>query len=130
MLLYRDGTAQVNHGGTEMGQGLYTKMRGVAMRELGLSEDAVRVMKTRTDKVPNTSATAASSGADLNGHAVRVACEALRERFVAARREDARPCRMRTIRFEGGRAFDASNPSRVGDDGGALRRARTPSRSA
>src|SRR5204862_8206932 len=71
VLVYRDGTVQVNHGGTEMGQGLYTKMKGVAMRELGLPEAMIRVMKTTTDKVPNTSATAASSGADLNGAAVR-----------------------------------------------------------
>jgi xanthine dehydrogenase molybdopterin binding subunit/xanthine dehydrogenase small subunit len=82
LLLYRDGTLQVNHGGTEMGQGLYTKLRGVAMRELGLSAARVRVMKTRTDKVPNTSATAASSGADLNGAAVRDACETLRARLA------------------------------------------------
>jgi len=73
---------QVNHGGTEMGQGLYTKMRGVAMRELGISADQVRVMKTRTDKVPNTSPTAASSGADLNGAAVKAACETLRGRLA------------------------------------------------
>jgi xanthine dehydrogenase molybdopterin-binding subunit B len=71
----------VNHGGTEMGQGLYTKVKGIAMRELGLPSDAVRVMKTRTDKVPNTSATAASSGSDLNGQAVREACATLRERL-------------------------------------------------
>ncbi len=82
VLMYRDGSVQVNHGGTEMGQGLYTKLRGVAMRELGLSAERVRVMKTRTDKVPNTSATAASSGADLNGAAVRDACETLRARLA------------------------------------------------
>ncbi len=82
VLLYRDGTAQVNHGGTEMGQGLYTKMAGVAMRELGLRASEVRVMKTQTDKVPNTSATAASAGADLNGAAVRAACLTLRERLL------------------------------------------------
>ena len=82
VLIYRDGTVQVNHGGTEMGQGLYTKMRGVAMRELGVNADSVRVMKTRTDKVPNTSPTAASSGADLNGAAVRAACETLRGRLA------------------------------------------------
>ena len=89
--LYRDGSAQVNHAGTEMGQGLYTKMQGIAMRELGLSAGRVRVMKTRTDKVPNTSATAASSGADLNGAAVKAACETLRERLapVAARMLEA-----------------------------------------
>jgi xanthine dehydrogenase molybdopterin binding subunit/xanthine dehydrogenase small subunit len=82
VLVYRDGTAQVNHAGTEMGQGLYTKVQGVAMRELGLSAARVRVMKTRTDKVPNTSATAASSGSDLNGAAVKNACEVLRGRLA------------------------------------------------
>ena len=82
VLVYRDGTVQVNHGGTEMGQGLYTKMRGIAMRELGVPADVVRVMKTQTDKVPNTSATAASSGSDLNGQAVKAACETIRERIA------------------------------------------------
>ncbi len=82
VLIYRDGTVQVNHGGTEMGQGLYTKIQGVAMRELGLPAASVRVMRTQTDKVPNTSATAASSGSDLNGAAVRAACVTLRERLA------------------------------------------------
>ncbi|HXQ80799.1 MAG TPA: xanthine dehydrogenase molybdopterin binding subunit [Opitutaceae bacterium] len=82
VLLYTDGTAQVNHGGTEMGQGLHTKIHGIAMRELGLPASRVRVMPTTTDKVPNTSATAASSGADLNGAAVRNACATLRERLL------------------------------------------------
>ncbi|HEX4931651.1 MAG TPA: molybdopterin cofactor-binding domain-containing protein, partial [Gemmatimonadaceae bacterium] len=86
VLVYRDGSAQVNHGGTEMGQGLHTKVLGVAMRELGLPAERVRVMKTQTDKVPNTSATAASAGADLNGAAVKDACVTLvtRLRDVAA----------------------------------------------
>ncbi len=85
--VYQDGSVQVNHGGTEMGQGLHTKILGVAMRELGLPADAVRLMPTATDKVPNTSATAASSGADLNGAAVAAACAELRRRLapVAAR---------------------------------------------
>lgn len=81
VLIYQDGTVQVNHGGTEMGQGLNTKIQGVAMRELGLRADQVRLMTTSTDKVPNTSATAASSGADLNGAAVSDACRILRERL-------------------------------------------------
>jgi len=87
VLLYQDGTAQVNHGGTEMGQGLQTKVLGVAMRELGLPAESIRLMPTSTDKVPNTSATAASSGGDLNGAAVAAACTTLRERLapVAAR---------------------------------------------
>ncbi len=82
VLVYRDGTVQVNHGGTEMGQGLYTKIRGVVMRELGVPAELVRMMRTQTDKVPNTSATAASSGSDLNGQAVRAACETIRERLA------------------------------------------------
>jgi xanthine dehydrogenase molybdopterin binding subunit len=82
VLLYMDGTAQVNHGGTEMGQGLHTKVIGVAMRELGLPAHRIRLMATTTDKVPNTSATAASSGADLNGAAVRNACIILRDRLL------------------------------------------------
>ena len=82
VLIYADGSVQVNHGGTEMGQGLHTKMLGVAMRELGLPADRIRLMRTRTDKVPNTSATAASSGSDLNGMAVADACQQLRARLA------------------------------------------------
>ena len=82
VLLYQDGTVQVNHGGTEMGQGVYTNIALIAARELGLKPDRVRVMATRTDKVPNTSATAASCGTDLNGAAVRNACETLRNRLI------------------------------------------------
>ena len=83
VLIYADGSVQVNHGGTEMGQGLYAKMLGVAMRELGVKAEAIRVMATATDKVPNTSPTAASSGADLNGMAVAVAGVTLRERLAS-----------------------------------------------
>jgi xanthine dehydrogenase molybdopterin binding subunit/xanthine dehydrogenase small subunit len=81
VLIYADGSVQVNHGGTEMGQGLHTKILGIAMRELGLPSSSIRLMHTRTDKVPNTSATAASSGSDLNGMAVADACRQLRERL-------------------------------------------------
>ncbi|MEP6955310.1 MAG: xanthine dehydrogenase molybdopterin binding subunit [Chthoniobacterales bacterium] len=82
VLLYQDGTAQVNHGGTEMGQGVYTNIALIAARELGLTPERIRVMATRTDKVPNTSATAASCGTDLNGAAVRDACDTLRARLL------------------------------------------------
>jgi len=82
VLVYQDGSVQVNHGGTEMGQGLHTKILGVAMRGLGLPAEAIRMMHTRTDKVPNTSATAASSGSDLNGMAVEDACAQLRARLA------------------------------------------------
>jgi xanthine dehydrogenase large subunit len=81
LVLYADGTAQLNHGGTEMGQGLYTKMLVVCAHALGVPLDRIRHMHTSTDKVPNTSATAASSGADLNGQAVRHAALQLVERL-------------------------------------------------
>jgi xanthine dehydrogenase large subunit len=101
VLLYRDGSVQVNHGGTEMGQGLHTKMRSVAARELGVRLEQVRIMPTRTDKVPNTSATAASSGSDLNGAAVSDACRQLRDRLapIAA---SALGCEPAMLKFEQG----------------------------
>jgi xanthine dehydrogenase large subunit len=83
VLIYRDGTVQVNHGGTEMGQGLFTKIRQIAADTLGVDADRIRLMPTRTDKVPNTSATAASAGTDLNGAAVADACQQLRSRLDA-----------------------------------------------
>ncbi|MFT9063340.1 MAG: xanthine dehydrogenase molybdopterin binding subunit [Acetobacter persici] len=81
--IYTDGSVQVNHGGTEMGQGLHTKMVQIAMREFGLTEDRVRITATTTGKVPNTSATAASSGADLNGMAVLDAVQKIKARLVS-----------------------------------------------
>jgi xanthine dehydrogenase molybdopterin binding subunit len=115
VLVYRDGTVQVNHGGTEMGQGLHTKIQGIAMRELGLPASAIRLMKTATDKIPNTSPTAASAGADLNGAAVRNACETLRERLapVAAQlaaTELGRPVSPSSLVFENGRVFPVDRP--------------------
>jgi len=80
--IYTDGSVQLNHGGTEMGQGLHTKMLAVASRVLGISAARIKIMPTSTDKVPNTSATAASSGSDLNGQAVKAACETLLSRLA------------------------------------------------
>jgi xanthine dehydrogenase large subunit len=82
VLVYKDGSVLINHGGTEMGQGLHTKMLQAAATALGVPLSAVRLAPTRTDKVPNTSATAASSGADLNGGAVKDACEQIRGRLA------------------------------------------------
>jgi xanthine dehydrogenase large subunit len=82
VLVYRDGSVQVNHGGTEMGQGLHTKIRQIAADALGVPSESIRVMPTRTDKVPNTSPTAASAGTDLNGAAVADACRQIRERLA------------------------------------------------
>ena len=80
--VYKDGSVLINHGGTEMGQGLHTKMLQVAATTLGVPLNRVRLAPTRTDKVPNTSATAASSGADLNGGAIKNACEQIRDRLA------------------------------------------------
>ena len=104
VLIYRDGSVQVSHGGTEMGQGLHTKIRQVAAESLGVPLAAVRVMPTRTDKVPNTSATAASASADLNGAAVLDACAQLKQRLapVAARFLE---CDAAEVRFAGGQVF-------------------------
>ncbi len=79
--IYRDGTVQVNHGGTEMGQGLHTKILEIASKELGISPEYIKVSATNTSKIPNTSATAASSGSDLNGMAVKNAIETIKSRL-------------------------------------------------
>lgn len=80
--IYTDGSILVNHGGTEMGQGLNTKVAQVVAHELGVAFDSVRVTATDTSKVANTSATAASTGADLNGKAAQDAARQLRERLA------------------------------------------------
>lgn len=79
--IYTDGSLQLNHGGTEMGQGLHTKVAQVVARTLGVDLSQIRITATRTDKVPNTSPTAASSGADLNGKAAEQAALTLRQRL-------------------------------------------------
>jgi xanthine dehydrogenase large subunit len=80
--VYTDGSVHLNHGGTEMGQGLYIKIAQVVAEEFGISAERVRITATTTGKVPNTSPTAASSGADLNGMAARQAAAAIRERMA------------------------------------------------
>ena len=115
VLVYSDGSVQVNHGGTEMGQGLHTKMAAIAAHALGASLSRIRVMTTATDKVPNTSATAASSGSDLNGQAVKAACETIRERLrpVAARLLGVAAENAHQVRFENDRVFLESAPQRA-----------------
>jgi xanthine dehydrogenase large subunit len=80
--VYNDGSILVNHGGTEMGQGLNTKVAQVVAHELGVSFDSVRATATDTQKVANTSATAASTGSDLNGKAAQDAARQIRERLA------------------------------------------------
>jgi xanthine dehydrogenase large subunit len=81
--LYADGSVLLNHGGTEMGQGLMVKVAQVVAEEFAIDLDRVKVSSTRTDKVPNTSATAASSGSDLNGMAALNAARTIKTRLVA-----------------------------------------------
>ena len=71
MHVYKDGTVHLNHGGTEMGQGLYIKVAQVVADEFGIDVDRIRITAADTSKVPNASATAASSGADMNGKAAQ-----------------------------------------------------------
>ncbi|MBB6015346.1 xanthine dehydrogenase molybdopterin binding subunit [Deinococcus radiopugnans] len=109
--VYKDGSVLINHGGTEMGQGLHTKMIQVAATALGVPVGWVRLAPTRTDKVPNTSATAASSGADLNGGAIKNACEQIKERLsaVAAGALGVHP---NDVRFEQGLVYPLGHPDK------------------
>ncbi|MGA0540825.1 xanthine dehydrogenase molybdopterin binding subunit [Neotabrizicola sp. VNH66] len=81
--VYQDGSVHLNHGGTEMGQGLNQKVAQVVAHVFGVDTAAVKITATDTGKVPNTSATAASSGSDLNGMAARQAAEVIRDRMAA-----------------------------------------------
>jgi xanthine dehydrogenase large subunit len=81
--VYTDGSVHLNHGGTEMGQGLFVKVAQVVADELGLPLERVHLSATRTDKVPNASPTAASSGSDMNGQAARAAARTLKGRLAA-----------------------------------------------
>jgi xanthine dehydrogenase large subunit len=81
--VYQDGSIHLNHGGTEMGQGLFQKVAQVAAGVFGVDPGVVKITATDTGKVPNTSATAASSGSDLNGMAARAAAETIRDRIAA-----------------------------------------------
>ncbi len=80
--VYTDGSVHLNHGGTEMGQGLYVKVAQVVAEEFQIDIDRVKITATTTGKVPNTSATAASSGSDLNGMAAQDAARQIRKRLI------------------------------------------------
>src|SRR5262249_14309319 len=81
--VYTDGSVHLNHGGTEMGQGLFIKVAQVVAEELQIDLDRVKITATNTGKVPNTSATAASSGSDINGMAARAAAQTIKDRLIA-----------------------------------------------
>ncbi len=100
--VYRDGSIHLNHGGTEMGQGLFQKVAQVAATAFGVDIGAVKITATDTSKVPNTSATAASAGSDLNGMAVKAACDTIRGR-MAERLAESRRVAAGDVLFENGR---------------------------
>lgn len=111
--IYTDGTIQVSTGGTEMGQGLNTKIRQIVADEFAVDFARVAVMTTSTEKNNNTPPTAASAGTDLNGNAAVNACRALRERltaFAAQRLSDGEPLSTERIAWENGCVFDREHP--------------------
>ncbi len=99
--VYQDGSIHLNHGGTEMGQGLFQKVAQVAADRFGVDLAQVKITATDTGKVPNTSATAASSGSDLNGLAVKIACDTIRERMSELLAE-RHQCSVESVRFHEG----------------------------
>ena len=117
--IYKDGSVLVNHGGTEMGQGLHTKIAQIAAKELGVPLTRIKVNATNTSKVPNTSATAASAGTDLNGMAVKNAIDQLKLRLmrVAADYFNERALEVRSspddIVFEDDTVYDMRYPKRL-----------------
>ena len=99
--VYQDGSVHMNHGGTEMGQGLFQKVAQVAASRFGLPLEAIKITATDTGKVPNTSATAASSGSDLNGMAVKAACDEICARIAEVVAPDLQADLAQVV-FEGG----------------------------
>jgi xanthine dehydrogenase large subunit len=102
--VYTDGSVHLNHGGTEMGQGLYQKVAQVVAHEFGIPTSHVRITATTTAKVPNSSPTAASSGSDLNGMAAKNAASTIRQRLVDFAAKTWKVPKTR-IRFDGGQVI-------------------------
>ncbi|MFA4851784.1 MAG: xanthine dehydrogenase molybdopterin binding subunit [Bacteroidales bacterium] len=116
--IYTDSSVLVNHGGTEMGQGLHTKILQIASAELGITPDRIKVNATNTSKIPNTSPTSASSGSDINGMAVKNAIDILKSRLVEVvvneleRLYPADKILKENIVFENNYIFNKENPGK------------------
>jgi xanthine dehydrogenase large subunit len=123
--LYTDGSVHLNHGGTEMGQGLYIKVAQVVAEEFGIAPSKVKITATTTGKVPNTSPTAASSGSDLNGMAAKEAAGRIKKRLIdfASREWKVKPGQ---IRFAGGRVVIGNQSVSLGELAKKAHQARLP----
>ncbi len=121
--VYSDGSIHLNHGGTEMGQGLFTKVAQIVAEEFGVPLHFVRITATNTAKVPNASPTAASSGTDLNGMAAKIAASAIRERMTAFA-ASAWNVAPEAIEFRDGRVFAGNISMSFGELAKACRLAR------
>ncbi len=121
--VYSDGSIHLNHGGTEMGQGLFTKVAQIVAEEFGVPLHFVRITATNTAKVPNASPTAASSGTDLNGMAAKIAASAIKQRMAAfaAQQWSVAP---EAVEFRDGRAFAGNASMGFGELAKACRLAR------
>jgi len=121
--VYSDGSIHLNHGGTEMGQGLFTKVAQIVAEEFGVPLHFVRITATNTAKIPNASPTAASSGTDLNGMAAKIAAGAIKERMTAfaAHGWNVTP---EAIEFRDGRVFAGNISMSFGELAKACRLAR------
>ena len=106
--VYADGSIHLNHGGTEMGQGLFTKVAQIVAEEFGVPLDWVRITATNTAKVPNASPTAASSGTDVNGMAALAGARQIKRRMARSRPQhwDVAP---EAVAFRDGRAFGGNS---------------------
>jgi xanthine dehydrogenase large subunit len=123
--LYTDGSVHLNHGGTEMGQGLYIKVAQVVAEEFGIEPKRVKITATTTGKVPNTSPTAASSGSDLNGMAAKIAAGRIKKRLVdfVAQEWKVKPGQ---IRFTQNRVIIGNQSIALGDLAKRAHQARIP----
>ena len=121
--VYSDGSIHLNHGGTEMGQGLFTKVAQIVAEEFGVPLHFVRITATNTAKVPNASPTAASSGTDLNGMAAQIAAGAIRERMTAFAAE-AWNVAPAAVEFRDARVFAGNASMSFGELAKACRLAR------
>ena len=123
--VYTDGSVHLNHGGTEMGQGLYIKIAQVVAEEFGIDAERVNITATTTAKVPNTSPTAASSGSDLNGMAAQEPPRRSRSAWSISPRSEWKVPKSR-IRFENGQVIIGNESISFGDLAKKAHQARIP----